>query len=89
MSPPLLPISEDDQRLMRAAELGARKALRDIGLDDRDAAHDIRDLRSLLSAWKETKSGIWETVVKWGTVLLLASIAGWVAKAAFHWDLPK
>ena len=34
--------------LTRAAEAGARRALADAGIDGRDAALDIRDLRSLL-----------------------------------------
>ena len=40
--------SEFEELLARAAQEGARRALADAGLDGREAALDIRDLRALL-----------------------------------------
>ena len=36
----------------QSAELGARKALRDIGLSDDDALSDVSELRGLLDSWR-------------------------------------
>ena len=64
-----------EARLERAAALGAAKVLSDLGLDDEDAHNDIRELRSLISAWRGTKTEVWNTVVKWGTMLFLGAIS--------------
>ena len=47
--------------LTRAAEAGARRALADAGIDGRDAALDIRDLRSLLDCIRFVR----RTAVRW------------------------
>jgi hypothetical protein len=59
----------------RAAKKGARQALRDLGLSDLDAANDIKELRSLLDSWRDTKKSIWKTLVQLGTVAVLTFIA--------------
>ena len=59
----------------RAAKKGARQALCDLGLSDLDAANDIRELRSLLDSWRDTKKSIWKTLVQLGTVAVLTFIA--------------
>ena len=41
--------AELEALLARAAEQGAKRALADFGLDDNEAALDIRDLRSLVT----------------------------------------
>jgi len=42
---------EDFEVLLdRAAERGAKRALKDVGLEEPDAAQDLRELRHLLSA---------------------------------------
>lgn len=41
-----------------ASEDGATRALQRIGLEDKKAVHDIRDLRDLLSAWRKTKTEV-------------------------------
>ena len=46
-----LPRDDFEELLERAAERGARHALHGVGLDGADAAHDIRELRSLLDAF--------------------------------------
>jgi hypothetical protein len=61
--------------LDRAAKKGASQALREIGLQDEDAASDIKEMRSLLDAWRLTKRSIWSTTVKMGTVAVLTFIA--------------
>jgi hypothetical protein len=38
--------------IQRAAEAGAKKALRDVGLQDDDAVHDMREIRDLLDSWQ-------------------------------------
>ena len=59
----------------RAAKKGARQALGDLGLADLDAATDIKELRSLLDSWRDTKKSIWKTLVQLGTVAVLTFIA--------------
>lgn len=48
-----------------AAAAGAKKALHDIGLHDTDAGNDVRQLRSLLEAWRMAKRETWKTVIQW------------------------
>lgn len=60
----------------KAAEAGAKKALHAVGLQDDDAAADVRDLRGLLDAWRETKATALKTIVRAMTVGFLAAIAG-------------
>ena len=61
--------------LDRAAKKGAAEALREIGLQDEDAASDIKEMRGLLDAWRMTKSSVWATTVTLGTVAVLTFIA--------------
>lgn len=76
-------------RLVEAAsEEGARRALSSIGLEDKRAVHDIRDLRDLLEAWRKTKTTAWHTFVRWMTtlffVLILAGLAIKLKLPFFH-----
>lgn len=64
-----------EEILDRAAKKGAKQALCDLGLSDMDAATDIRELRSLLDSWRDTKKSIWKTLVQLGTVAVLTFIA--------------
>ena len=64
-----------EEMLDRAAKKGARQALCDLGLSDMDAATDIKELRSLLDSWRDTKKSIWKTLVQLGTVAVLTFIA--------------
>tara|TARA_R100001082_G_scaffold100224_1_gene69259 strand:+ start:1346 stop:1591 length:246 start_codon:yes stop_codon:yes gene_type:complete len=61
--------------LDRAAKKGAAEALREVGLQDEDAANDIKEMRGLLDAWRLTKRSMWSTTVKMGTVAILTFIA--------------
>ena len=64
-----------EEMLDSAAKRGASQALREIGLQDDTAANDIREMRSLLDAWRLTKRSMWSTTVKMGTVAILTFIA--------------
>ena len=64
-----------EEMLDSAAKRGASQALREIGLQDDTAANDIREMRSLLDAWRLTKKSVWSTTVKMGTVAILTFIA--------------
>jgi len=56
-----------------------KSVLKEIGLHDDDAGEDVRDLRSLIRDWRETKRTIWNTVARWGTMVVLGilSIGAW------------
>lgn len=61
--------------LERAAKKGAAQALRDVGLHDDDAADDVRELRSLLDAWKDTRRTITQTITRSVTIAILGALA--------------
>ncbi|MDA0782442.1 MAG: DUF6127 family protein [Proteobacteria bacterium] len=72
-----LPKDEFEAMLCRAAEKGARCALADVGLDGEDAANDIRELRSLMSALQLAKKTAWQTFIRIVTSgIMLAIMAG-------------
>ncbi len=62
-----------------AGELGATRALARMGLSDERAQADVKELRELLTAWREAKSSACKAVVGWvmrlGCALLLAGLA--------------
>jgi len=58
-----------------AAEIGARKALSDLGLHDEDAGKDVQELRSLLDSWRSAKKAAWDTIVRVFTGAMLAALA--------------
>jgi hypothetical protein len=76
MSDIKLTADEIEDMLDRAARRGAKEALRSIGLLDDQAQKDITEMRGLLEAWRDTRKGIWTTVVKITTVGVLTFIAG-------------
>lgn len=67
-----------EEMLDRAAKRGAAQALRELGLQDETAANDLREMRSLLDAWRLTKKSIWATTVKMGTVAVISFVAATV-----------
>jgi 2-iminoacetate synthase ThiH len=67
---------ELESMLDRAAKRGAKQALSSIGLHDATAAKDINEMRDLLDVWRDTRRGIWSTVVKVTTIAILTFIAG-------------
>ena len=76
MSDVKLTVDEIEDMLDRAARRGAKEALRSIGMLDDQAQKDITEMRSLLEAWRDTRKGIWTTIVKITTVGVLTFIAG-------------
>ena len=66
---------ELEEMLDRAAKRGATAALREVGLHDDDARKDIQEMRSLLEAWRDTRKGVWSTIVKMSTVAVITFIA--------------
>ena len=62
-----------------SSELGARRVLSRLGLEDENAQGDIDELRELLSAWRDAKASAWKAAVEWlvrGVLaLLLVGIA--------------
>ena len=72
-----MPDAEFEAILSRAAEAGARRALANVGLDGRDAALDIRDLRSLLDCIRFVRRTAVQTMVRLIiTGVMLALLAG-------------
>lgn len=61
--------------ITRAAEKGAERALKNIGLSDDMAVHDMHELRGLLDAWRSVKHGISKTVVQFLTVGCLGALS--------------
>lgn len=59
---------ELEQLLDRAAKKGAQEALKSIGLSDEDAYDDVKEVRSLLEAYRAAKKTVWHTIVKVMTV---------------------
>jgi len=69
--------AEFEELLTRAAERGARKALADVGLEGKEAALDIRDLRALIECIRFVRRTAVQTAVRLITTgVLLALIAG-------------
>lgn len=69
-----LPEAEFEALLEQAAERGARKALADVGLEGDTAAADVRDLRSLLDAFKIVRTTALQTAVRIIVTAILALI---------------
>ena len=55
-----------------ASELGARRTLERIGLDDATAREDISELRQLLQAWRDAKASARTAAIGWIVRGLLA-----------------
>lgn len=70
--------------LEKAVHDGAKRALKEIGLDDAEASGDVRELRVLLDTWRQFKRTaartFWQVVARWIVSLLIAFlvyVAGW------------
>ena len=59
--------------IQKAAQEGAKQALREVGLSDQEAYDDVKELRSLLETWKITKTTVGQTIT---TALLTALAVG-------------
>ena len=76
MSTVQITAEELEDMLNRSAKRGARAALEELGLHDDSAPKDLDELRSLLSAWRDTRKAVWQTAVRLATGGLLLFIAG-------------
>ena len=66
---------ELEAMIQRAAEEGAKKALRDIGFsEDKDLLTDVSELRSLLDSWRTAKRTAGKTIIQALTTLFLAAL---------------
>jgi len=63
-----------EQLIEKAAAAGAKKALHDIGLSDVDANTDLRELRSVLDAWRMAKRTAGKAIVQTLTYLFLGAL---------------
>lgn len=75
MSDIKLTTEELEEMLDRSAKRGAKLVLRELGLQDETAAVDIREIRSLLDTWRQTRQSIWNTFVKITTIAVFTFIA--------------
>jgi hypothetical protein len=72
-----MPDAEFEALMARAAEAGAKRALADAGLDGKEAAIDVRDLRALLDALRFIRRTAVQTTVRLiTTAILLALLTG-------------
>lgn len=62
-----------DDALDKAAEVGALRALKTVGLDDKDAPDDVRELRSVIKSWREVRKSALQAIVKFLTTALLGA----------------
>jgi hypothetical protein len=62
-----------------ASELGAGRALERLGLSDRGAEGDVRELRELLGAWRDAKKAARGAVIGWAVRIALALVVLGVA----------
>ncbi len=61
----------EEGALRKAIREEMKSVLKEIGLHDDDAGDDVRDLRVLIKDWREMKRAIWQTVARWGTMIVL------------------
>lgn len=84
-----MPDAEFEELLARAAEEGAKRALSDAGLDGKEAALDIRDLRSLLDCIRFVRRSAVQTAVHFITAgIILALLAGIALKLKIFGNEP-
>jgi len=62
--------------IAKGSDDGALKALARVGLHDENAVHDVKELRSLLDSWRQTKRTVRSTVIKTLTVGILGFLMG-------------
>lgn len=55
-----------------ASEMGARRMLTRVGLDDETATRDLSELRELLRAWRDAKASARAAALGWVVRALLA-----------------
>lgn len=70
-----MPDAELKRIIEEAAEAGAKKALAQVGLHDEAAGADVKELRSLLELWRDTRRTVVQTATRTITMAILAALA--------------
>jgi hypothetical protein len=87
MERPVAQLTLTEERLRTllesAAQEGAKRALEQLGLHDDEAAVDVREMRSLLEAWRDVRRTAWHTLVQSLVKGLLTIIV--LGSAAYIW----
>lgn len=63
-----------DEIIESASQRGAKRALEEVGLLDPQAVEDVKELRSLLTVWREVRITALKTAVQSVTLALLGVI---------------
>ena len=76
---------ELESLIHKAAQEGAKEALKEVGLSDEEAYDDVKELRSLLDSWRATKTTVGQTIARMLTTAVLTALAigiymGWSPK---------
>jgi len=66
---------ELDAAIQKAAQEGAKQALKEVGLCDGEAYDDVKELRGLLDSWRATKQTIGRTIAQMLTTAVLTALA--------------
>ena len=66
---------ELESLIHKAAQEGAKQALKEVGLSDEEAYDDVKELRSLLDSWRATKTTVGQTIARMVTTALLTALA--------------
>jgi hypothetical protein len=66
---------ELESLIHKAAQEGAKQALKEVGLSDEEAYDDVKELRSLLDSWRATKTTVGQTIARMITTALLTALA--------------
>ena len=66
---------ELESLIHKAAQEGAKQALKEVGLSDEEAYDDVKELRSILDSWRDTKTTVGQTIARMVTTALLTALA--------------
>ena len=66
---------ELESLIHKAAQQGAKQALKEVGLSDEEDYDDVKELRSLLDSWRATKTTVGQTIARMVTTALLTALA--------------
>jgi len=61
----------DELALRKIIREEMKSALKEVGLHDEEAGDDVRDLRSLITDWRNIKKTVLNTLAKAGTLFVL------------------
>lgn len=66
--------AELDAAVDHASEVGTKRAMKELGLDDVNASNDLRELRSFLASWKDMRKSALQATVKFLVTALLGAL---------------